>query len=78
MSWPGRHKYLVLPLVLIAALFAQPVLGPGPEFTTYILMLAVFLVVFEMRWERQVALALGIPAIGANLAGQFCEALAGK
>jgi hypothetical protein len=73
MAWLGRHKYLVLPVTLIAALFLQPVIGGPVELLNYLLMLAVFLVVFEQRWERMIALALGAPAIAANVASHFCS-----
>ena len=73
MNWLGRHKYLVLPVTLVLALVLQPAIGGPTELATYVLMLAVFLVVFERRWERQVALAFGVPAIVANTAGDFCS-----
>lgn len=71
----GAQKNLILLASILAALVAQPFvvhLSTGGR-ATYDLFIAavalgVFLVVFRERWERQVAVALALPAVALTVA----------
>jgi voltage-gated potassium channel len=70
-----RHRHLALLALLIGALVTQPLVAreAAAARLTYDLIaaagaLAVLLVVFEQRWERQVALAFALPAIVLTIA----------
>lgn len=77
MSPWQRHKHVVLLLTAILGLSLQPLMHLLPlglvlfELCAYALILFVFLSVFERVGERRIALAIGLPAIAANLIGHF-------
>jgi hypothetical protein len=75
MSGLRERRHLVLLLLLVVGLVLQP-LAHGWLFGLVfydvlltLLLLAVFLVVFERRWERLVALGIAVPALVSCGAG---------
>ena len=75
MSGLRERRHLVLLLLLVVGLVLQP-LAHGWLFGLVfydvlltLLLLAVFLVVFERRWERLVALGIAVPALVSGWAG---------
>ncbi len=69
MNWLRRHKHSLLLTLLIVGMLVQPIAGLVVELAGYFTILAVFVVVFERRWEQYVGLALGIPTIAFSAAG---------
>ncbi len=71
----GAHKNLILLASILAALVAQPFVvhlstGGRAAYDLFIaaVALGVLLVVFRERWERQVAMALALPAVALTVA----------
>jgi hypothetical protein len=68
-----RHRHTLLLIAAIFSLAVQPLVrwsGNGPllyNAFAYLLMLAIFLAIFERRIERITAVALGIPVLVGNL-----------
>lgn len=71
----ASFKHLILLLVLISSLVLQPAIPDWAvvpfvyEFISYMMVLVVFLIVFERSEERWPALVVGIAALSANLIG---------
>lgn len=71
----GAHKNLILLASILAALVAQPFVvhlstGGRAAYDLFVaaVALGVLLVVFRERWERQVAMALALPAVALTVA----------
>jgi hypothetical protein len=71
----GAHKNLILLASILAALVAQPFVvhlstGGRAAYDLFVaaVALGVLLVVFLERWERQVAMALALPAVALTVA----------
>jgi hypothetical protein len=71
MNWLRQRKHSLLLTLLVAGLLLQPVAGIAVELAGYVMILGVFVVVFERRWEQGIGLALGIPAIVASALGHL-------
>jgi hypothetical protein len=63
MNWLRRHKHSLLMATMVLALISQPVAGIAVEIIAVFVMLSVFLVVFERRWEQVVGLIVGVPCV---------------
>lgn len=60
------HKYLLLLAIVIVALMLEP-RARGIEIgAVYVVVLTVFVVVFQHRWDRIVGLLLGLPTMAAE------------
>lgn len=69
MKWLRQRKHRLLLATLLVALLLQQFAAVKMEGIGFFAILAVFLAVFERRAEQIVAVALGLPAIAANLLG---------
>jgi hypothetical protein len=67
-----RHRHLLLLIAAMIGLAVQPLIrwpGSSPviyDLFAYLLLLAIFLAIFERRTERIVAVVIGIPALTGN------------
>ncbi|MBS0207866.1 MAG: hypothetical protein JSS27_02830 [Planctomycetes bacterium] len=66
--WIDQHKHSLLLTLLCVGLLVQPLLHFRSELYSYMVFLAVFMVILERRWQRVVALLAGVPAV-------VCEAI---
>jgi hypothetical protein len=66
MKWFQAHKYLVLLTIIIFALLSQSHVHGLEIAFAYIVLLVVFVSVFQHRWDRIVGLLLGIPTMAAE------------
>jgi len=74
MKWFHAHKYLVLLAIVIIALMLEPrVRGIGMG-VAYVIVLAVFMTVFQHRRNRITGLMLGLPTLAAEAA---CHVVSG-
>lgn len=71
LKWLRQRKHRLLLGAIVLALLVQPIAAGRLEVGGYLVMLAIFLTVFERRGEQLVAVAIGIPAIATNMLGQF-------
>ena len=67
MKWFQAHKYLVLLTIIIFALLSQSHIHGLEIAFAYIVLLVVFVSVFQHRWDRLVGLLLGIPTMAAEV-----------
>jgi len=69
MKWLRQHKHRLLLAALVFALLLQPIAAVELEIVGFFTLLAVFLAVFERRSAQIGAIAIGLPAIAANVLG---------
>ncbi|MCE9608490.1 MAG: hypothetical protein K8U03_26700 [Planctomycetia bacterium] len=71
MKWLRQRKHRLLLAVLVLALLAQPVATGRTEIFGFLILLAVFLTVFERRVQHVVGIVLGLLTIATNTLGIF-------
>lgn len=71
LKWLRQRKHRLLLVTLFLGLLVQPIAAGNVEFGGYVVLLVVFLTIFERRVEQIVAVLLGVPAIATNMLGQF-------
>lgn len=69
MKWLRQRKHRLLLAALVLAQLLQPIAAADLEVVGFFMLLAVFLAVFERRKEQVAAIAIGLPAIAANVVG---------
>jgi hypothetical protein len=66
MNWFRANKYLVLLIIVIFALLSQSYVHGLEIAAAYVVLLTVFVAVFQNHWDRLIGLLLGLPTMAAE------------